>query len=33
LWINYAAFEENTAQNVERASAIFEKIFSMIPHE
>jgi crooked neck len=33
LWINYAAFEETTAQNVERASAIFEKILSMIPHE
>lgn len=33
LWINYSVFEEQLAENPERAAAIYDKILSLIPHE
>lgn len=32
LWINYAIFEEEKAQNMERAGMIYEEILKLIPH-
>lgn len=33
LWINYAVFEEDVAQNIERTRQIYNKILSIIPHD
>jgi len=33
LWINYGVFEEDTANNPERAQKVYEGILNLIPHE
>ena len=32
LWINYAIFEEDTANNPERAQKVYEEILNLMPH-
>jgi crooked neck len=33
LWINYAIFEEYTAENIERAEQVYKKALEIIPHK
>jgi len=33
LWINFALFEETQANDREKATQVYEKILSLIPHE
>ncbi len=33
LWVNYALFEELTAQDVPRARAVYKQLLATIPHD
>jgi crooked neck len=33
LWINYAIFEEYTAENIDRASQVYKKALEVVPHK